>query len=58
MGKLTPMCRNTLPHSPPATSATVYGSGVFAASRVESNQAKPSAIMSAPIRLSGRRRQA
>ena len=52
------MWRSTPPHSPAHASPTVYGSGALACSSMEKNQAKPSATISIPIRLSGRRRHA
>ena len=58
VGKLKPRCRNTAPNRPPVTSPIVYTSGEFAASIAARSQAKPIATISAPVRLSGRRRQA
>jgi hypothetical protein len=57
-GKLRPRCRNTPPHSPPATMANVWTSGESAAWSVNRNHAKPSSTMRAPVRLSGHRRAA
>jgi hypothetical protein len=53
-----PRCRNTAPNRPPVTSPTVYTSGEFETSSAARSQAKPIATISAPVRLSGRRRQA
>ena len=51
------MCRNTLPHSGPATIANVQTSAEFDDCSVNRNQPNPSRIISTPIRRSGRRRQ-
>jgi hypothetical protein len=51
-------CRKTPPHSPPSTNANEYTSGESEKFSAERNQAKPSRTISAPVRLSGRRRQA
>ena len=57
-GKAMTSCRKTPPHSPPMTNATEYSSREFAKASAERNHAKPSSTISAPVRLSGRRRQA
>ena len=57
-GKAMMRCRKTPPHSPPMMNATEYGSRAFAKASAERNHAKPSSTISAPVRLSGRRRQA
>src|SRR4051794_20060576 len=51
-------CRNTPPQNPPKTSAKVYGSAAFANASAARHHANPSATRSAPMRLSGRWRQA
>ena len=58
VGNVSPRCRNTLPHNPPATWEIVYARSPLAASRQYTNHAKPSSTMSAPVRLCGRRRHA
>ena len=58
MGKPSPRCRKTPPHSPPVTSPIVYSHAALAASSVNRTQAKPSSTMSRPTRLSGRARHA
>ena len=51
-------CRNTPPHSPPSTYPSEYTSGALEKFSAARNHAKPSRTISAPVRLSGRRRHA
>jgi hypothetical protein len=51
-------CRNTPPHRPPTINPSEYSSGASDRPITETNHAKPSSTISAPVRLSGRRRSA
>ena len=50
------MCRNTPPQRPAVKEATVKRSGAFEKAREAKNHVNPSTTISAPVRLSGRRR--
>jgi hypothetical protein len=57
-GKAMTRCRKIPPHSPPMTNAAEYSTRELAKVSPERNHAKPISTISAPVRLSGRRRQA